>query len=118
MLRERGAYFSASICPHLSMPGKGPFLWPRGRHLGHHLLWSLCWTQSWGSGDQLERQGNIPPSFPNVAVLLPFSTLQVCEAVVPSTGISPSVEPECLQPHTPAAATCHAIPMAHVTSEP
>lgn len=36
-------------------------------HLGHHSLWSLCWTQSWDSGDQLERQGNIPPSFPNAS---------------------------------------------------
>lgn len=47
-----------------------------------------------------------PPSqMPAVAVLLPLATLQVCEALVPSTGISPSVEPGCLQPRIPAAAT-------------
>lgn len=47
-----------------------------------------------------------PPSrMPAVALLPPLATLQVCETLVPSTGISPSVDPGCLQPHTLAAAT-------------
>lgn len=71
MLRERE---ELGHCFHLPPPHRAREgvilvavvpLW--GGHLGHHSLWSLRWTQSWGNGDQLERQGNIPPSFPNAS---------------------------------------------------